>query len=216
VVGLETLTAGRITLDGMDASQLEMVDSGTRKRLRRTAQIVFQDPYSSLNPRHTIGGVLSETLLVNDTPREGVARRVDEVLDMVGLPHSYARRFPRQLSGGERQRVAIARALAVGPKLLVCDEPVSALDVSVQAQILTLFRELRERLGLSYLFITHDLAVVRQVVERVYVMYRSQIVEAGPVDQVLDAPQHEYTRMLIRSIPGTEEMQTNKILANRG
>ncbi len=204
VVGLETLTSGRIVLGGMDASRPGSVDAATRKRLRRTAQIVFQDPYSSLNPRHTIGGVLSETLIVNDAPRETVMRRVDELLDMVGLPHGYAKRYPRQLSGGERQRVAIARALAVGPKLLVCDEPVSALDVSVQAQILTLFRELRERLGLSYLFITHDLAVVRQVVERVYVMHRSEIVEAGPVDQVLDAPQHDYTRKLIRSIPGTD------------
>jgi peptide/nickel transport system ATP-binding protein len=205
VVGLETLTSGRITLDGMDASRLDAADAATRKRLRRTAQIVFQDPYSSLNPRHTIGGVLAETLVVNDTPRANVPRRVDELLDMVGLPRSYTKRYPRQLSGGERQRVAIARALAVEPKLLVCDEPVSALDVSVQAQILTLFRELRERLGLSYLFITHDLAVVRQVVDRVYVMYRSQIVEAGPVDQVLDAPQHDYTRKLIRSIPGAGE-----------
>ncbi|MEQ1768272.1 MAG: ABC transporter ATP-binding protein [Devosia sp.] len=207
VVGLETLTSGRITLDGMDTSRLDSIDQATRKKLRRTAQIVFQDPYSSLNPRHTIGGVLSETLVVNDAPRETVRRRVNELLDMVGLPHTYAKRFPRQLSGGERQRVAIARALAVDPKLLVCDEPVSALDVSVQAQILSLFRDLRERLGLSYLFITHDLAVVRQVVDRVYVMYRSEIVEAGPVGQVLDAPQHDYTRRLIRSIPGTDAMR---------
>ena len=203
IVGLETLTAGSISLDGMDASRPSAIDPATRKKLRRTAQIVFQDPYSSLNPRHTIGSVLTETLLVNDTARPLVVARVAELLDMVGLPLAYAKRFPRQLSGGERQRVAIARALAVGPKLLVCDEPVSALDVSVQAQILTLFRDLRQRLGLSYVFITHDLAVVRQVVERVYVMHHAEVVEEGPVDQVLDAPRHDYTRKLIQSIPGT-------------
>ncbi|WP_417310153.1 dipeptide ABC transporter ATP-binding protein [Devosia sp.] len=202
IAGLETLTSGQLTIDGLDASNYDAASPEVRRQLRRTAQIVFQDPYSSLNPRHSIGGTLRETLSVNGAPRDRISARIAELLDMVGLPKAYAERFPRSLSGGERQRVAIARALAVNPKLIVCDEPVSALDVSVQAQILTLFRELRQELGLSYLFITHDLAVVRQVVERVYVLYRSNIVEEGPVSQVLDRPSHAYTRRLIGSIPG--------------
>jgi len=210
VVGLETLTSGRITIAGLDASNYDGADATTRRTLRKTAQIVFQDPYSSLNPRHTIGGVLSETLAVNAFDRSRIPARVAELLDLVGLPKSYASRYPRALSGGERQRVAIARALAVGPKLLVCDEPVSALDVSVQAQILNLLRQLRAELGLSYLFITHDLAVVRQIVDRVYVLYRANLVESGPVDQVLDAPQHDYTRRLIGSIPGHAREQISE------
>jgi len=202
IVGLETLSSGKITLAGLDASDYGRADGETRRQLRRTAQIVFQDPYSSLNPRHTIGGALGEALTVNGFERSGVAARTSELLDLVGLPKTYAGRYPRSLSGGERQRVAIARAVAVNPRLLVCDEPVSALDVSVQAQILTLLRELRKELGLSYLFITHDLAVVRQIVDRVYVLYRANLVETGPVDQVLDAPSHEYTGRLVSSIPG--------------
>lgn len=202
IVGLETLTRGRIDIAGRDASNYGRADIATRRQLRRTAQIVFQDPYSSLNPRHTIGGALGEALAVNGYERGRIAGRVAELLDLVGLPKAYAGRYPRALSGGERQRVAIARALAVNPRLLVCDEPVSALDVSVQAQILTLLRELRTELGLSYLFITHDLAVVRQIVDRVYVLYRANLVESGPVDQVLDMPSHDYTRRLIGSIPG--------------
>jgi peptide/nickel transport system ATP-binding protein len=199
VVGLETLTAGRLLLNGADFGPADRPDRAAQRRL---AQIVFQDPYSSLNPRHGIGGTLAETLRVNDVAPGSIPARTGELLDIVGLPHAYAARYPRQLPGGERQRVAIARALAVGPRLLVCDEPVSALDVSVQAQILTLFRDLRARLGLSTLFITHDLAVVRQVVERVYVMHRAEVVEHGPVDEVLTSPRHAYTRQLISSIPG--------------
>jgi peptide/nickel transport system ATP-binding protein len=164
-------------------------------------QIVFQDPYSSLNPAQRVGACLTEAVALYATNTGDIRRRVSELLEQVGLPPEYAARRPAALSGGERQRVAIARALAVGPRILVCDEPVSSLDVSVQAQMLRLFRTLRSELGLSYLFVTHDLAVVRQVVDRVYVMYRGEIVESGPVDQVLDRPEHPYTRRLVASVP---------------
>jgi peptide/nickel transport system ATP-binding protein len=204
IVGLETLSSGRITIAGLDASDYGRAEAETRRKLRRAAQIVFQDPYSSLNPRHTIGSALGEALAVNGFERSRIAGRTSQLLDLVGLPKAYTGRYPRALSGGERQRVAIARALAVDPRLLVCDEPVSALDVSVQAQILSLLRDMRQELGLSYLFITHDLAVVRQIVDRVYVLYRANLVETGPVDQVLDAPQHDYTRRLVNSIPGRD------------
>jgi peptide/nickel transport system ATP-binding protein len=200
LVGLETPTGGSIELDGVDASDYSKLSRGERARLRRTVQIVFQDPYSSLDRTETVGAALREVLVVNKFPGK-VDARIDELLERVGLPLGYARRRPAALSGGERQRVVIARTLAIEPKLIVCDEPVSALDVSVQAQILGLFRELREDFGLSYLFITHDLAVVRQVVDRVYVLYQGNVVEQGPVARVLDNPQHSYTKRLIASIP---------------
>jgi oligopeptide/dipeptide ABC transporter ATP-binding protein len=201
VVGLETADSGSIEIEGHDASDYARLTRAERLARRRVAQIVFQDPYSSLDATQTVGSTLREVLRLHAARRDGIEQRVGELLDLVGLPRGYARRRPAALSGGERQRVAIARALAVDPRLLVCDEPVSALDVSVQAQVLNLFRALREEFGLSYLFITHDLAVVRQVVDRVYVLYRGEIVEQGPVDRVLDAPQHEYTAHLIASIP---------------
>ena len=201
LVGLETPTGGSITLGGVDASDYARLSREDRGRLRRSVQIVFQDPYSTLDPTQTVGAALREVLLVNGFPRDRANSRVDELLERVGLPLGYARRRPAALSGGERQRVAIARTLAVEPKLIVCDEPVSALDVSVQAQILNLFRALRAEFGLAYLFITHDLAVVRQVVDRVYVLHRGLVVEEGPVDRVLDRPEHPYTERLIASIP---------------
>jgi peptide/nickel transport system ATP-binding protein len=199
LLGLEQPTAGRIQIDGIDATDFEALRDRELRRVRSTVQIIFQDPYSSLNPARSVGGTLSEALSVSSA-----GGTVAELLERVGLPAAYARRKPAALSGGERQRVAIARALAVRPQLIVCDEPVSALDVSVQAQILNLFRELREELGVGYLFITHDLAVVRQVVERVYVLYRGEVVEAGPVDVVLDRPKHDYTRRLVASVPRSE------------
>jgi peptide/nickel transport system ATP-binding protein len=194
VVGLEVPTAGSVQVEG--------AQPGDRSSLHKHVQMVFQDPYSSLDPRQPVGSAIAEVLKVNGWARHQVAGRVAELFAEVGLPPLYERRLPSTLSGGERQRVAIARALAVNPSLVVCDEPVSALDVSVQAQVLNLFVRLRERLGLSYLFITHDLAVVRQVVDRVYVCLRGEIVEYGSVETVLDNPQHEYTRRLINSIPG--------------
>jgi peptide/nickel transport system ATP-binding protein len=200
VVGLETPTSGRIVVNGADASDYDRLGPAARRALRRQVQMIFQDPYSSLNPVRSVGATLGEALGVGPDP----ALRVADLLERVGLPPSYAARKPVALSGGERQRVAIARALTLRPRLLVCDEPVSALDVSVQAQILNLFGELRRELGLAYLFITHDLAVVRQVVDRVYVLYRGEIVESGPVDRVLDAPSHPYTARLVASVPRTE------------
>jgi peptide/nickel transport system ATP-binding protein len=200
IVGLETPSGGEIVVDGIDASDYARLKGEQRRQLRRRVQMVFQDPYSSLNPVMTVGATLREALSVGPTPRTGEV----ELLGLVGLPPHYAGRKPVALSGGERQRVAVARALALQPRLLVCDEPVSALDVSVQAQILNLFSALRAELGLGYLFITHDLAVVRQVADRVYVLYEGEVVESGPVERVLDAPTHPYTARLVASVPRTE------------
>ncbi|MCP9485964.1 MAG: ABC transporter ATP-binding protein [Gaiellaceae bacterium MAG52_C11] len=201
LVGLETPTSGRISIDGIDATDYDALSTADRRRLRRTVQVVFQDPYSSLNPVRSVGSTLREAIELYNPRSARHARQVDALLEQVGLPASYAVRKPIALSGGERQRVAIARALAVKPRLIVCDEPVSALDVSVQAQILNLLSSLREELGVGYLFITHDLPVVRQVVDRVYVLYRGEIVESGPVDEVIGAPRHPYTIRLVDSMP---------------
>jgi peptide/nickel transport system ATP-binding protein len=210
IVGLETPSSGRIELAGRDITDLGRLKSDEREIARQLVQIVFQDPYSSLDPMQTIGSSLREILSIHKYPRRNIDERINQLLGLVRLPVNYARRKPSALSGGERQRVAIARALAVNPRLLVCDEPVSALDVSVQAQVLSLFRSLREELKLSYLFITHDLAVVRQIVDRVYVLYRGEIVEHGPVDQILDMPTHDYTARLIASVPKSASRLSNE------
>jgi peptide/nickel transport system ATP-binding protein len=204
LLGLETPTSGEITIGGSRASDYGAMPDEDRARVRGTIQMIFQDPYSSLNPVRTVGSTLKEALAVQTGKEGGLDRRVGELLERVGLPAGYAARKPIALSGGERQRVAIARALAVSPKVIVCDEPVSALDVSVQAQILNLFKSLRSDFGMSYLFITHDLAVVRQVVERIYVLYRGEVVEAGQVDDVLNNPKHPYTSRLLDSVPRSE------------
>ena len=202
LVGLETPTSGKVEIGDRDASDFSTMTSLDRAATRRTIQMVFQDPYSTLNPRHSVRRSLSEAIgTIGHFPRSDVDARVAELLREVGLPEHYADRRPSSLSGGERQRVAIARALSVKPKILVCDEPVSALDVSVQAQILNLFKRLQLELGLSYLFITHDLAVVRQVAERIYVLYLGEIVEHGRAEDVISHPQHPYTKRLIDSIP---------------
>jgi peptide/nickel transport system ATP-binding protein len=202
-VGLETPTAGRIEIDSIDASDYGALSKDARTRVRHTVQMIFQDPYSTLNPRHTVGRTLTEALRqAGANARQAGTVAMTELLDRVGLPSSFARRKPEALSGGERQRVAIARALAVEPRLLICDEPVSALDVSVQAQILNLFRTLQAELHISYLFITHDLAVVRQVADRIYVLFKGEVVESGPADEILSQPKHWYTRQLMDSVPG--------------
>jgi peptide/nickel transport system ATP-binding protein len=205
LVGLETPTSGTVVVNGIDASGTGKLSTADRRRLRRTVQMVFQDPYSTLNPVRTVGSTLGEALTAADSQIREVRKAVGELLERVGLPAAYAERKPVALSGGERQRVAVARALAVRPQLIVCDEPVSALDVSVQAQILNLLSEVRRELGVSYLFITHDLAVVRQVAERVYVLREGEVVEQGTTSDVLDNPQHWYTRKLVDSIPSSDE-----------
>jgi peptide/nickel transport system ATP-binding protein len=201
LVGLETASAGEILIDGIDARSWTRLSRHDQQKLRRVVQIIFQDPYSSLNPMRTVGAAVREAIITHQSRAKNVSDQVKDLLISVGLPASYAERRPVTLSGGERQRVAIARALAVNPRVLVCDEPVSALDVSVQAQILNLFSKLREDRGLGYLFITHDLAVVRQVVDRIYVMYRGEIVESGEVDEVLTNPRDPYTIKLLEAIP---------------
>jgi oligopeptide/dipeptide ABC transporter ATP-binding protein len=191
-------TSGTITLDGGDITHL----SGKELRtLRRKFQLVFQDPYSSLNARMTVHQIIAEPLLVQGIYADGGAERVGELLDQVGLSRDYADRYPYQLSGGQRQRVGIARALALAPRLLVLDEPVSALDVSIQAQVLNLLIDLRDQSDMGFLLISHDLAVIRHICDRVAVMYLGVIVEYGAADQVLNSPKHPYTEALLSAIP---------------
>ncbi|MFB7783255.1 ABC transporter ATP-binding protein [Streptomyces vinaceus] len=201
VVGLEHADGGRVLVHGRDRGG-RAGPRGKAGRLARAreVQMVFQDPFLSLDPRTTVGGALRETLRLH-FPDADHGRRIAELLDQVGLGAREADALPRQLSGGQRQRVAIARALAVEPAVLVLDEAVAALDVSVQAQILNLLADIREQTGIGYLFITHDLGVVRCVTDDVVVMRSGRIVEAGPTAQVLAAPEHPYTRLLLESVP---------------
>jgi oligopeptide/dipeptide ABC transporter ATP-binding protein len=199
VLRLEKPTAGRVLFDGQD---LFALPAQALRAKRRELQIVFQDPMSSLNPRMTVGEILAEPLRVHRVAKgAALDARVTELLEQVGLPASWRQRYPHEFSGGQRQRIGVARAIALGPKLVVCDEAVSALDVSVQAQVLNLLLELRERLGLAYLFISHDLSVVRHVSDRVAVMYLGQIVEQAPTDALFETPAHPYTRALLSAIP---------------
>ncbi|HET9133099.1 MAG TPA: oligopeptide/dipeptide ABC transporter ATP-binding protein [Gemmatimonadales bacterium] len=199
VLHLEAPTAGRVRFDG---HELAMLPAAELRALRRRMQVVFQDPFGSLNPRRTIGASIAEGLEIHGiVPRAALRDRVAALLAEVGLDAGYADRYPHEFSGGQRQRIGIARALAVEPAFVVLDEPVSALDVSVQAQVLNLLLDLRERRGLAYLFIAHDLAVVRQVAHRVAVMYLGTIVEIGPARTVISAPRHPYTQALVSAVP---------------
>ncbi len=201
-VGLLMPTGGRVLIDGQDLHDGSLTVAEQR-RIRQRLQMVFQSPYASLNPRWRVGSILAEPLrvfrLVDDQQAERA--RVDELLEQVGLSASDARRFPHEFSGGQRQRISIARALASKPDFIVCDEPTSALDVSVQAQVLNLLKQLQRDLGLTYLFITHDLAVVRVMAHRIGVLKSGKLVEEQATGKLIESPQSDYTRMLIRSAP---------------
>jgi ABC-type oligopeptide transport system ATPase subunit len=191
--------AGAIAYDGIDV----VAAKGSQlKRFRREVQLIFQDPYASLNPRMTVQELVAEGLVVHDLERSGSRRRerVAETLAMVGLRPDDMSRYPRSFSGGQRQRIAIARALAIGPRILVCDEPVSALDVSVQAQVINLLQDMQRQLRLGILFVAHDLAVVRHLCTSIVVLHRGMTVERGSRDQVFEAPQHPYTRSLLEAV----------------
>src|SRR5512134_1128252 len=191
--------AGTVRFEGRDLGTL---GANELRAFRRNAQIIFQDPYASLNPRMTVSQILTEPLALHDlVPAAQRRERVEELLRLVGLEPRFARRYPHEFSGGQRQRIAIARALAVEPKLIICDEPVSALDVSIQAQVINLLEDLQGKLGLTYLFIAHDLSVVEHISHEVAVMYLGRIVEQGSVDEVLGDPRHPYTRALLSAVP---------------
>ncbi|MGZ9160287.1 MAG: ABC transporter ATP-binding protein [Candidatus Limnocylindrales bacterium] len=199
LIRLRVPTAGTVRFDGIDLGSL---NSDKLRRMRRRMQIIFQDPYGSLDPRMTVGSIISEPIDTHHLAK-GDARkeRVADLLRIVGLDPAYVSRYPHEFSGGQRQRIGVARALAVEPEFIVCDEPISALDVSIQAQVLNLLTDLREQLGLTYLFIAHDLSVVKHISDRVAVMYLGKIVEIGPPDIMYAAPGHPYTRALLSAVP---------------
>ncbi len=195
-------TGGRVTFDGQD---LRALAPEALRKARREMQIVFQDPFASLNPRMTIGAILEEPLRVHKiVPAKDLRAEVARLLEQVGLPLAAATRYPHEFSGGQRQRVGIARALALRPKFIVADEPVSALDVSIRAQILNLFRQVQADTGVALLFVAHDLGAVRQISHRVAVMYLGKIVETAPADELYDNPRHPYTRALLAAVPSID------------
>jgi ABC-type oligopeptide transport system ATPase subunit len=205
-------TAGEVRFEGRDITALR---GRNLKPIRRELQVVFQDPYSSLNPRKTIGSIVAEPLVIHRVESERAARKraVQELLETVGLNPEHYNRYPHEFSGGQRQRVGIARALALGPKLLIADEPVSALDVSIQAQVLNLLRDLQRRLGLTMVFISHDLSVIRHMCDRIAVMHEGRIVELASNSQLYSAPRESYTRELLAAVPGARRAARRTIPA---
>lgn len=193
-------TSGSVKFEGKEVTTM---NSSQMRRLRREMQIIFQDPYSSLNPRITVGGMLSEIIRFHGLRKSEaeIRERVEELLQVVGLRPEYARRYPHEFSGGQRQRIGIARALSVEPKFIVCDEPVSALDVSIQSQVINLLKDLQNQFGLTYLFIAHDLSVVEHISDRVAVMYLGEIVEVASADELYRNPKHPYTQALLSAVP---------------
>jgi len=200
LVGLERPNLGSIEVRGQDMARL---GGQALRRARRNIQMVLQDPYTSLNPRMTVGDIVGEPFEIHRdaAPRAGRERAVRELLDIVGLNPDHINRYPHQFSGGQRQRIGIARALALKPEIIVCDEPVSALDVSIQAQVINLLERLQNELGLSYIFIAHDLSVVRHIADRVAVMYLGKIVETGNDEEIYEQPTHPYTQALLSAVP---------------
>jgi ABC-type oligopeptide transport system ATPase subunit len=202
---LEPTNAGTIHFDGRDITELSMHELRSR---RSEMQLIFQDPFSSLDPRTTVAESIMEGLRAQGVGKKERRQRLDEVLDLVGLEKYHARRFPHEFSGGQRQRIGIARALALHPKLIIADEPVSALDVSIQAQIVNLLQDLQDEFGFSYVFVAHDIGVVRHVSDRIAVMHDGKIVEEGSADQVCDSPRDPYTKSLLSAVPITDPRES--------
>ena len=201
-------TAGQVIFEGKDVTEMNSKDL---KTIRKEMQIIFQDPYSSLNPRITVGGMLTEILKFHGiADGKAAQKRVEELLETVGLRPFHAKRYPHEFSGGQRQRIGIARALSVEPKFIVCDEPVSALDVSIQSQILNLLMDLQREMNLTYLFISHDLSVVEHISDRVAIMYLGQIVEFSDVDEIYKKPMHPYTQALLSAVPVADPEHISK------
>ncbi len=199
ILQLQKPTSGRVFLED---AELTSLDAESLRRLRPKMQMIFQDPYASLNPRHSVGQIIGEPLVVHGVAEgRGLKERVNELLELVGLDPAHGRRYPHEFSGGQRQRIGIARALALNPSFIVCDEPISALDVSIQAQIVNLLQDLQERLGLTYLFIAHDLSMVRHISRRVAVMYLGKVMELAPWKDLFNDPLHPYTQSLMSAVP---------------
>jgi peptide/nickel transport system ATP-binding protein len=215
ILQLERPTGGTVRYDGAD---LAHVGGGRLRRYRKDLQIIFQDPFASMNPRMLVGDIVGEGLQALGIERGRAARqrRVAELLEQVGIGERAMQRYPHEFSGGQRQRICIARALAVDPKVIICDEPTSALDVSVQAQILNLLKQLQQDLGLSYLFITHDISVVSYLAHEVAVMYLGRIVERGSTQQILDDPRHPYTKALLSAVPVVDQQRRRNIIRLQG